>query len=278
MKNYPLLAATCGLGLLASCSDIEDALAAEDRIDTIEDCFPALYDSFEDLLDVAETFRLNTASNVPDPTGLTYSQQSDGSLSIRYEIPGSTHVLEMTLRFYDENGNEQNLTFTATSPLSAIIDDAATQLAAAASANGNPFMVGTYTFSDSSGNGAITGNGALTGVIGGTTNGNELERLITSESNVSGGLPAGASGTIALNTGTACSLTFTTQATTHLETDTDPTQNYPRGTLNLSVSGPKATVNASVTFDATSSARIDVDGLPGTFTLNLDTGRVSYSL
>jgi hypothetical protein len=71
-----------------------------------------------------------------------------------------------------------------------------------------------------------------------------------------------------------CTITFDTSG---LITDEEPGQEYPRGTINLTISDGTTNVNATMTFDKSNTARIEISGISGAFLLNLDTFAVTGS-
>lgn len=250
--------------LFAGCdSKIESTTdqALLDKVQTITDCFPGLYGKVDALLALADTWRMNSASAVADPSGLTYSQGGSGEVNATFVFNGCT--LTMTIRFYSPAGVEQNLNLSAGSSLAEKIDLAATQLRNA-SPTGSPFMVGDWTLTGTKGGDPVNGSGALTGIIGGSTNGNELEELRTTTATPAGGPPPGAASSI---TEGACSLTFSTSG---LVTDGSPTQQYPIGALDITLAGTLATVEATVTFDDTPVIEVTIDGVPGRFEYDVE--------
>ena len=260
---------------LGSCSEVEELLNTQENIDTLVDCFPELYEKVDQILVIADTWRDNEMpANPPNPAGLN-ATVSGGVITVDYTIPSTTCRVDMTIRFYSPTGAEQSLTITQDT-LANMMDQAATELGTNLFPNMDPFMVGTWTWSDGSGG---TGSGAMTGIIGGVMNQNELERLISTESTPMGARPADSTGTITLTTtgGDLCTVVFNTVAPTHVETDTPASQNYPVGALQLVVTGPDATVTSTASMDGTVNATITTSALPGDFTLNLDTYSVTYN-
>ncbi len=260
------------LALLAGCdakvtSKVDTEL--QQRVETLKDCFPHLYRDLRQLLDVADTWRQQDGQPFQDPPGLTWTEQPDGSVDIVYG-PAAT-VVSMTIRFYSPTGAQQDVDLTGAVTLDEAIDLAATELNALFPGNDTPFMVGDWTLTGPD----LTGGGALTGLIGGSTNGNELEELrsTAASSTVSGGPPAIDSGSITETGADACALTFTIPG---LLTDESPTQQYPIGTVALTITGPEATVAGAITFDGSAAARIVVDGIAGSFTFDVETRELTY--
>src|SRR5204862_6398916 len=139
---------------------------------------------------------------------------------------------------------------------------------------GEPFMVGDWSMSGPN----LTGGGSLTGRIGGSTNGNELEELRTTAASgtVSGGPPALDSGSITESGADLCALSFTMPG---LRTDETPAQQYPIGTVDLTITATQATpvtVSATITFDGSAIARIAVDGVRGSFSLDVETRVLTF--
>jgi hypothetical protein len=262
-----------GLLLTTACSDAKDALEAQDLIDTMTDCFPDVNDKLQQLLDLAAQFR-TMGSPAPDPTGLTWSENPDGSVDVDYDVNNLGEcVFTAHIVFYSPAGVAQDLSLTGTDPLSGAIDDAATELFNTfGDVTPPPFMVADWTLTIS---GAVTGtgSGAWTGTIRGNSDPvlNELEllRTTTGTSTVSGGEPPTAAGSIQSG---GCSLSFTAD----LMTDTIPNQQFPIGTITFSLVGAE-TVTGTIDFDGSGIATITVDGVPGDFSLDLSTGDLDYN-
>jgi hypothetical protein len=239
--------------------------AIQEQLETMQDCFPGLFAKGLDLLAIAETWRLNTDGSIPDPDGLVHS--GNGPINVTYEVDDCT--IAMTIRFYSPAGAEQQaLPLTATS-LADRIDEAATELRNQFG-TGNPFLVGEWTITGTKGGSAFSGGGALTGILGGSTNANELEELRTTTATPAGGPPPIAVNTISEG---ACTLTVSTDS---LVTDSFPTQEYPIGTMTATVDGDDADtdaeVTATLTFDNTAVVSIVLAGTTGgRFLYNLDT-------
>ncbi len=255
------LAALCGACSSKVASTVDTAL--QNKADTVTDCLPPVLQQFNALLDYADLWRLNGGNNPADPAGLVWAEQGDGSVNVTITLTGFT--ITSTIRFYSPGGAAQDLNLSLTS-LSQAIDDAATQLRALFT-TGTPFMVGTWSLAGT----GISGSGALTGLIAGSTNQNELEEVRTTTAVVSGGPPPVADGTI--NGGTNCTLVFNTSG---LRTDDTPGQEYPAGVVTVTLTGPKDTVNATLTFDGTVVAKLAVTGITGTFHVNLQTRSVHH--
>jgi hypothetical protein len=270
-RSVPLLA----LAFVAACdSKISSSIDQDllDRKETLEDCFPNLYPRIEALLEIADTWRLRNSQPTPDPTGLTWQVNNEAGgnvIDVTYVTGGTTIV--MAIRFYSPSGAQQTLTtITGLPTLDATVDAAATELATLFG-DTDKFMVGDYTI----GGGGISGADSLTAIIGGSTNQNELEELRTTlgSSTIAGGPPAVDPATITDAGPPVCSVTFTIPG---LLTDETPTQEYPIGTVSLVIAGPEATINATVTFDGSATASIDVDDVPGTFAFNVETRTLTF--
>jgi hypothetical protein len=236
------------------------------RVETVTDCFPGMLAKLQALLDLANTWRLNTSGTIADPAGLAWSEQPDGTIDVTWTPNGFT--LHAAIAFYSPTGVLQDLDLAGATILNDAIDRAATQLASLFPAT-QPFMVGDW---DLAGTG-VSGAGALTGIIGGSTNQNELEEIRTTTAVPAGGPPPIADGTIQLSGADDCTLTFQTSG---LQTDTVPAQQYPIGTLTFTLQGPEATVAATMVFDGTVTAVLTVADIPGTFAVDLETRRVTH--
>ncbi|MBK8097305.1 MAG: hypothetical protein IPK26_09365 [Planctomycetes bacterium] len=236
------------------------------QVDTIDDCLPPLFEKVQALLDFADTWRLTDTGNT-DPAGVTFAEQPDGTIDV--DIVAATFRIDATVSFFSPTGVLQDLNLGSPSSLAEAIDTAADELRNLFGSS-NPFMVGAWQLS---GTNLVTTNGAFTGIIGGSTNQNELEELRTTTATPAGGPPPNADGTIETSGTPACTLVFNT---TGLLTDETPTQEFPIGTLDLTVTGPSATVDATMTFDGTAVARITVTGINGRFDFNLNTRDVTF--
>jgi hypothetical protein len=264
------------LALFAGCdskvsTDIDEDL--QRRVETLEDCFPNLFKRVQALLDIAETWREQNSTAIPDPTGLTWvvNNEAGGTVvDVTYVIEGTTFT--MAIRFYDPAGAQQDLTaeITGQSTLNLTIRAAADELRDRFG-SADKFMVGDYTISG----GGLSGSDSLTGIIGGSTNQNELEEIRTTaaSSTISGGPPATDPATIVDSGPPACTLTFNIPG---LLTDETPTQQYPIGTVALTVVGPEETITATITFDGSATAVIDIDDVPGSFTFNVETRVLTF--
>jgi hypothetical protein len=272
-SNRSLLLAPLAALVLPACSaEVTEFIDEDlrDRVETVEECFPDMFDKVQRLLEVANTWRLNPSSAVPDPTGLTWSEQGDGSIDVEYVANGCT--IDMNIVFYSPSGAAQDLNLTGATTLHQAIDLAATELGTAFPST-NPFMVGTWTISGNKTAGTISGGGSISGIIGGTSNQNELEELRTTSATPIGTVPPNADSTVTATGTDTCTLTFNTQS---IQTDTQPQQEYPIGDIAITLQGPQASVSANITFDGTVIAVILVDNIPGQFEFNLDTNDLSY--
>ena len=270
MRSYrwlPLLAvATLGLGSCDSSvtSDTDNLAARRAQVNAIVDCFPNLWRFVNGIVAITDTWKMNGGTTA-DPVGFSTVVNGNGSLTVTLGV-GST-TLSMEIKFYGPSGAEQDLSAFVTSPttLGDKIDAAATELRNRFGA-GEKFIHGVYSIA---GGGIAATGEAVTGVIGGSTNQNELAELRSSVATVSGGIPAVDSSTLTDNASSpACTLTFTIDG---LATDEDPGQEYPSGAVTVTVFDGTTTVNATITFDKTEVALVTIDGLTGGFDLNLDT-------
>jgi hypothetical protein len=258
-----ILAALVGL---AGCGGGDDnPLTIPARIEAMEDCLPPTLAKAQLLFDVVELWRLQD-DPAADPAGLSWQENAAGEVTVGY-IPASC-TLSMTISFYTSDGTKQDLDLSGATSLAEAIAAAADQLRDLDAGNG-PFMVGVWNLD---GPGNVGGDGAITAVIGGTANQNELERLRTTTGVVSGGEPPVASSNVTVDGG--CELEF---RFSDLMTDTVANQQYPIGTIDITVRNADATANGTITFNNTVNAVGDVNGIPGDFTINLDTGSVSYN-
>ncbi len=261
----PLIAvATLGLG---SCDSKVSSLTDPNllaRIEVIRDCFPSLWTFVDGVTDIAGTWKMN-GGTTPDPAGLTHTVNGDGSITATLLV-GST-TIEMVIKFYGPGGAEQDLTSVIDPPttLGDKIDAAATELRDLF-ASDEKFIHGVYSIT---GGGVSATGEALTGIIGGSLNQNELEELRSTLELVTTGIPAVDPSTITDSASTPpCTLTFTIPS---LITDEEPGQEYPRGTISIVIDDGTTTTNATMVFDKTAIAKITLEGLIGGFDLNLDT-------
>lgn len=243
-------------------STIDSDLQA--RVETVTTCFPDLYQRLDALLEITDSWRLNTSTTPADPTGLTWAEQNDGTVDVTYIVSGVT--IAMTVGFYSPTGTLQDFDLSAATTLGEAVAIAATELRNLYGTTGQ-FLVGDWTLSGS----GVTGAGAFTGILGGSGSQDELLELRTTTATPAGGPPPNADATIS-EASTSCSLTFNTQS---LQLDTDPAQSYPIGTVDITVVGQR-TVSGSVTFDGTSTAVIAIDGINGTFAFDIVARSVAY--
>lgn len=255
--------AACGGGSEDPITGLDPEVIAD--IEAIEACLPTLYPELDRLLDVLETWRLND-STTADPPGLSWNEGNNGVISLQYVVGNVT--LAMTITFYSPTGGAQDLDLASATTLGEAIALAATSLRNSFP-NADPFMVGDWTVAG----GGVAGGGAITGVIGGTANGNELEELRTTTAFPQLGLPPGATNGVAETGGSGCDLEFFTDG---LQTDSVPDQAYPIGRIDVTIRSPDVTRNGTITFDNTVNAEIRMDGIPGLFLVNLDTLAINY--
>lgn len=270
-----------GCALLAGCdskvtqTEDTDLLA---KVETVTDCFPDQMEALDYLLQLVELWRLNDNDNPANPSGLT-CVLTGPTLVVDWTIPSTSITIHMGINFYSPTGAQQTLTLSNSSVVSLAVDDAATQLRNLFS-TANPFMTGDWTISG----GGYSGSGTLTGIIGGSTNGNELEEIFTSANSttISGGVPANATNSITIAGTDTCSIVFETAGTTgRIATDQTPGQEYPEGVLDVTITNltadPDVVLDAALTFDGTATALLTVTGIQGVFEINLDTFSVHHS-
>ena len=241
----------------------------QQRISTLQDCFPGLYRRVNAVIDILQAWRLDNGTNAAsDPSGLTWSEQGDGRITLSYVVAGST--IAMTIRFYSPTGTQQNLNLTGATTLNDAFDVAATQLAANFP-TGTCFAVGDWSISG----GGLSGTGAVTGLFGGASN-RRITSLSTTTATPSGGPPPAATGTVNDSGPPNCTLTF---ATTDLQIDVGPTVVYPTGSIPMTLvatGSSYTTVAAVVTFDGTSTANIVVTGIAGSFDYDVVSRTLTY--
>ena len=238
----------------------------------ILECLPPHLEVLDALVDFAALWRLNGGNDPDDPTGLVWTK--NGADTIDYTITVTGFTLSGDIKFYDATGALQSLNASISNvSLSQAIDDAATIMGADA------FIVGTWTITDTGGD-VESGSGALTGIIGGSTNQNELEEVRTTTGTPAGGVPPNAVGTITIVDGSdTCTLTFDTPhapATVGLRTDDEPTQQYPNGTIHFVLVENGVSQEADLVFDTTVIAALTVAGISGRFDINLETLNVNF--
>lgn len=272
-RKLPLLAL---VALLGCDSKVKSTVLDDDlqrRFETFSDCFPNLYKRADALLDIAATWKQSNSQAIPDPAGLTFTVNNETGgtvVNVTYAIDGTT--IAMQIRFYSPTGAQQDLLteISGQSTLNLTIRAAADELRDRFGST-DKFMVGDYTISG----GGILGADSLSAIIGGSTNQNELEEVRTTlgSSTVNGAIPTTDSATITDAGPPQCILTFTIPG---LLTDETPTQQYPIGTITLTVTGPEDTVGATITFDGSATATVEVQDIPGSFAFNVDTRSLTY--
>jgi hypothetical protein len=262
----PLLAVTTlGLGSCGSnlTSDTDNLAANKAKVEAIVDCFPNLWRFVNGLVVITDTWKMNGGTE-PDPVGLATTVNGDGSLTVTLGV--GTTTLSMDINFYGPSGARQDLSSVVTTPttLGAKIDAAATELRTQFGA-GEKFIHAVYSITG----GGISASGeAISALIGGSTGQNEIASLRTSLAAVTTGLPAVDSSVITDSSSSpACTLTFTIE---DLATDAEPGQEYPSGTMTVTVFDGTTSVTTNVVFDQTKNARITVDGLTGGFDFDLE--------
>ncbi|MEO6593969.1 MAG: hypothetical protein ABIP94_04375 [Planctomycetota bacterium] len=260
------------LALLGACGSKITSVIDTDlqkRANTVQDCFPGLFAKAQVVLDVANTWRLNSGASIPDPSGLGWSEQPDGAIDVSYVVSGCT--LAMTISFYSPTGVLQNLDLSGAVTLADAVDLAATELRTLFGSAAN-FMVGEWSLTGS----GVSGSGALTGMLGGSGDQNVLEELRTTVASPAAppsGPPANANSTVTDIGPPLCMLTF---GTASLATDDYQGQTYPVGTIDLAIAGHEATVTAAITFDGSVRATLVVSDVPGYFDFNLGTSSLTH--
>jgi hypothetical protein len=246
------------------------------QVKTLEDCLPDLFGHANAVVELAKTWQLTDDTNT-DPAGVS-SQINGNELLATFNYSdgaGISGTVSMTIKFWQNNGPQFNGTqFSPTfsgSSLSERIDAAATQLGQQFPGQ-DPYITGNWTLTGFTDQMAVTGSGILGGIIGGAANQNELESVSTlaNETSIT---------TFAVNTvsSSGCELEFSTQS---LVTDEDVGQEYPRGTIDLSLTKAatgnqdQITVATDLVFDKTrfATGTITLNGTDvGSFTLDLET-------
>lgn len=259
MRNTLILSVLLGL---VGCGGGDNPLEIPAKLRTLESCLPGNWEKASVVLEAVDLWKLQ-AQPAADPTGLTWNETASGAIDLTY-VAGNCS-LSMTISFHAPDGDPQDLDLDAATSLAEAIALGADQLRDLAAGN-DPFMLGVWSVAAPTAN----GNGAITAVIGGTANQNELERLRTTTGTPAGGQPPIQASTISANDG--CELTFRFD---DLQTDTVVPQDYPIGVVNITVSGPDGSASGSITMNNTVTAVIRIDGVPGTYDLNLETGDIS---
>ena len=262
-------AAFAGLGACSgssSGSGVDQNIQA--RIASLTGCLPDIYRRFHILLDVVETWRLNTSSMVPDPTGLTWSERTDGVVQVDYDAGSGLPALDMQITFFDPTGVPQNLNLTGATTLGDVVDIAAAALATTSSSR--PFLTADWSLRDTMS--VIFGAGTFTATLGSTTNQNIIDSISTTlgSSVAVGGPPAAATATIAVANPGLCTAVIDIP---DLQIDAGATQQYPIGTVTFAITADQnaLTTTATVLFTNTTLATVTVADVPGSYTLNLDT-------
>jgi hypothetical protein len=264
-----LLLLFLGVGLaLPGCDSAEDILSnldaeTQDRIDAMLECFPDNAERVAALLELAQAW----ATTEEAPAGIDTMLNGD-QVEVTWNHLGST--IEMDTRFHGPDGalvTAVQLGLGSANPtdLDDLMDTAVTALAQMFPGE-HPFVLARWTITG----GGWSGSGTFTGIIGGSTNQNELAELRTTTDTPAGGPPPVSTAQISSTGG--CGLTF---QTTGLRTDDQPGQEYPLGTITFTLLSNIIDVNGSIAMPATVIATISVSGIPGTFTLNLDTLQLS---
>ena len=255
-------------------SNIDPDLQA--KIQTLSDCFPNLYQFADGVFEIAKTWQLDGDNNPADPSELSWSftgQDITASLTI------GTSTITMVISAYGPNGAAEQRDCSALSAagpispvneLSEAIDNIASELRDEFNTS-NPFLHGVWSISG----GGISASGeGLTGIIGGATNDNELEEVRTTLAAVTTGVPDVDPSTVTDAGPPTCTFTFNT---TGLITDEEPGQEYPRGVITVTVSDGTTSVDATITFDKTAVATVQVDGAGTTASFNLETRVLTFN-
>lgn len=218
------------------------------RVTALQDHFPGTYARLDTLVRALGTWDLTAGTDsVPDPTGLTWSEQGNGTVDVTYATGGLTFTI--TIRFYNATGTQQNLNLTGATTLNDVFARGSSQLAAGA------FAVGAWSLSG----GGFTGSGAFTGVYEGASS-PVIQTIRTTSSTVAGGPPATAIGSITSTSGGTARLDFSTGGLTL------PGANaYPSGTLVATLVAPTATITITAVFDGTPVITVAVTGIDGVF-------------
>jgi len=271
--------AVATLGMTACDSKTTSAFdpSIQPQIEVITNCFPNLWTFVDGVIRISDTWQLDGDNNPPDPAELSWSFTGT---DITANLTVGSSTITMVISAYGPNGaaEQRNCsTLSGSGPiqpvtsLSEAIDNIATELRNEFNTS-NPFLHGVWSIS---GGGVSATAEGLLGIIGGATNANELEEVRTVVASVTTGAPAVDPSTITDSSSSPnCTLTFETAS---LITDEEPGQEYPRGTVTITVNDGTTTVNGTITFDKTNTARIEISGLSGAFLLNLDTFAVSAS-
>lgn len=269
--------AVATLGMTACDSKTTSAFdpSIQPQIEVITNCFPNLWAFVDGVIRISDTWQLEGDNNPADPAELSWSF-TGSDITANLTVGSST--ITMVISAYGPNGSAEQRncsTLSGAGPiqpvtsLSEAIDNIASELRDEFSTS-NPFLHGVWSIS---GGGVSATAEGLLGIIGGATNANELEEVRTVDATVTTGAPAVDPSTIAdTSSSPNCTITFDTSG---LITDEEPGQEYPRGTINITVSDGTTTVNATMTFDKSNTARIEISGISGAFLLNLDTFAVT---
>jgi len=261
---------------LPGCSDAaaileELDLDTQERIEAMESCFPITAEKVAALLQLAQAW----AGTQEAPAGIDVALNGD-RIEVTWNIVNSLDSCRITMNisFHGPDGTEltaDQLDLGSANPtdLDSLMDVSVTKMGQMFPGE-KPFVMGRFGVSNQVVSEGWSGEGTLTGIIGGSTNQNELEEIRTTTDTPSGGPPPVASAFVA--DGSGCSLSFQTAG---IRTDDQPGQEYPSGVFNFSVASPIITVNGTITMNATVIATIQANGIPGTFSFNLDTLRLS---
>lgn len=292
MISSRLLTSFClASALFVGCdSKVTQTTSTDANLEAVAKCLTPQLQRLRELIDFSDLWRLNdNSNNPPDPSGLTWSISGN---SITYSINVGTSkpfTISGRIDFFLIAGGPfvpTDQTGPGGRSLSQAIDDTATEMR-----NQNPnvapvgFMVGEWSLSDTGGmlssSGETSNPPAFTGMIGGSTNANELEEVRTTQgvAAVAGGPPPIQRDIIdSLDSEQMCRFRF---RITSLMTDQMPGSEFPEGTLewDLTNNSTGVTIQGTLVFNKTATAVLQVnDGsnVPiGTFNVNLNDYSVS---
>lgn len=257
-----LLALACGPACKSEITGTVDA-ERQAAVELLADCLPEQLDKLSTLLQFAKLWRLADGANPADPSGLVWSEQSNGTVAAALTLPGYT--LAATLSFYSPTGVRQNLDVTADS-LAQAVEDAAVDLRAGFP--GSSFLVCEWVMSGPT----VAGSGAVTAVLAPADQPNRLLELRSTTATPAGGPPPAAASTIVVSGSDACTLGFEFRA---LQTDSTPSREVPSGDVQFELVSAAAGAIGELRFRSAGTARVYVLGLKGYFEVDLDTYEIT---
>lgn len=272
-SRHSFVAAVAALALGSCDSKVETRIDLDaPAIQAVEGCLPNLYKWVGSLFEIAKAWRLQSGD--ANPAGMTVTVVGD-SLDVEFVVDGVT--IAMTIDFYGPGGVDAPLTslsgLTTPIQLSDAIQTAADELwNLYPSPSQEKFVVGVWAMS---GAGISASDEALTAIVGGSAASPELVSVSTTVSTVGSGVPAADASTVTDSGPPVCSLTFSTDG---LLVDEDIGQAYPSGVIEVTLTTPDTTVDATITFDKTSTAEVALDGAPGSWSFDLQTRDLTYNL